>query len=103
MINQNKKWKSPLIIEKSARTFFPPSATGHKTTFYNVRENKDPNISPLKDGEEPEQETQYLIKWKARSHIHNTWESEKSLREQKVNGIKKLENFIKSYDEIKDW
>lgn len=29
-------------------------------------------------------ETQYLIKWKGWSHIHNTWESEQSLRDQKV-------------------
>ncbi|KAH9500964.1 transcriptional regulator [Bulinus truncatus] len=78
-------------------------ATGHKTTLYNVRENGDPNLSPLKDGEKEEKETQYLIKWKGWSHIHNTWETEASLREQKVNGIKKLENFMKREAEIKEW
>uniref|UniRef100_A0A2C9JCR5 Uncharacterized protein n=2 Tax=Biomphalaria glabrata TaxID=6526 RepID=A0A2C9JCR5_BIOGL len=78
-------------------------ATGHKTTLYNVRENGDPNLSPLKEGEKEEKETHYLIKWKGWSHIHNTWETEASLREQKVNGIKKLENFMKRENEIRDW
>jgi len=78
-------------------------ATGHKTTLYNIRENKDPNASPLKEDEKEELETQYLIKWKAWSHIHNTWETDSSLREQKVNGLKKLENFIKRHTEICDW
>lgn len=78
-------------------------ATGHKTTLYNVRENSDPNLTPLKEGEKEEKETQYLIKWKGWSHIHNTWETEASLREQKVNGIKKLENFMKREAEIKEW
>ncbi|BFY98699.1 hypothetical protein BsWGS_01740 [Bradybaena similaris] len=78
-------------------------ATGHKTTLYNVRETGDPNTVPLKEGEIEEFETQYLIKWKGWSHIHNTWETEESLREQKVNGVKKLENFIKREDEINDW
>lgn len=78
-------------------------ATGHKTTLYNCKEHGDPNLSPLKEGESSERETQYLIKWKGWSHIHNTWETEISLREQNVNGLKKLENFIKKEDEIKEW
>ena len=82
---------------------FVCTATGHKTTLYNVRENQDPNTSTLKEGEKEEFETQYLIKWKSWSHIHNTWETEPSLREQKVNGIKKLENFIKKEEEIQEW
>lgn len=63
----------------------------------------DPNTMPLKEGEVEEFETQYLIKWKGWSHIHNTYETEAALREQKVNGIKKLENFIKRNDEIREW
>ncbi|XP_005103678.1 chromodomain-helicase-DNA-binding protein 1 isoform X2 [Aplysia californica] len=78
-------------------------ATGHKTTLYNVRENRDPNTTPLKEGEKEEFEKHYLIKWKGWSHIHNTWEAEASLREQKVNGMKKFENFLKREEEIRDW
>lgn len=79
------------------------SATGHKTTVYNVQQTSDPNTSPLKDGEKEEFETQYFIKWKNWSHIHNTWESDATLKEQKVNGLKKLENFIKREEEISEW
>lgn len=46
---------------------------------------------------------QYLIKWKDWAHIHNTWESETTLREQKVKGMKKLENFIKRESELEYW
>ena len=45
----------------------------------------------------------YLIKWKKWAHIHNTWESEESLLEQKANGMKKLENAKKKHDEIEEW
>ena len=83
--------------------FLFETATGHKTTLYNCKENGDPNLSPVKEGESPEKETQYLIKWKGWSHIHNTWETELSLREQNVNGLKKLENFMKKEEEIRDW
>lgn len=40
------------------------------------------------------EECEFLIKWQARSHIHNTWESYEHLKNFK--GIKKLENFIKN-------
>uniref|UniRef100_A0A287CU64 Chromodomain helicase DNA binding protein 2 n=2 Tax=Sciuridae TaxID=55153 RepID=A0A287CU64_ICTTR len=43
------------------------------------------------------------IKWKGWSYIHSTWESEESLQQQKVKGLKKLENFKKKEDEIKQW
>ncbi|ORZ30897.1 SNF2 family N-terminal domain-domain-containing protein [Catenaria anguillulae PL171] len=36
---------------------------------------------------------QYLIKWKSKSHLHNTWQSESDLRTTK--GHKKLLNYIK--------
>ncbi|KAJ1179741.1 hypothetical protein NDU88_004975 [Pleurodeles waltl] len=76
-------------------------ATGASTTEYAVEENGDPNsdYNPEKDAGEPH----YLIKWKGWSYIHSTWESEESLQEQKVKGLKKLENFKKKEDEIRQW
>ncbi|XP_011308420.1 chromodomain-helicase-DNA-binding protein 1 isoform X2 [Fopius arisanus] len=74
--------------------------TGNVTTVYAVEENGDPNPKELT---KEESETQYLIKWKGWSHIHNTWESEDSLKAQKVKGMKKLDNFIKRERDIKQW
>lgn len=52
--------------------------------MYAVEENGDPNEGcDINDTDNTEQ--QYLIKWKGWSHIHNTWESEQSLKDQKVN------------------
>jgi chromodomain-helicase-DNA-binding protein 1 len=45
----------------------------------------------------------YLIKWKGWSHLHNTWESKETLLQQNVKGIKKLENYIKRFEEIDRW
>lgn len=56
--------------------------TGNITTIYAVEENGDPNNFDENDLENTE--LQYLIKWKDWAHIHNTWESEQSLTEQKV-------------------
>lgn len=76
-------------------------ATGASTTVYAVEEFGDPNT--VADGEEVERETQYLIKWKGWSHLHNTWETTATLQEQKVKGIKKLENYIKREEELRHW
>lgn len=76
-------------------------ATGASTTVYAVEENGDPN-----GGFEPESdegETQYLIKWKGWSYIHNTWESMDSLTQQKVKGLKKLDNYKKKQEELNSW
>lgn len=70
--------------------------------MYYIEENGDPNAGAELLPEE-EQEIHYLIKWKDWAHIHNTWESENSLKEQKVKGIKKLENYIRKESEISHW
>ncbi|XP_063395303.1 chromodomain-helicase-DNA-binding protein 1 isoform X1 [Cydia fagiglandana] len=76
--------------------------TGNVTTIYYIEENGDPNEG-CDPSDEESTEPQYLIKWKGWSHIHNTWESEKSLAEQKVKGLKKLENYIKKESELSWW
>ena len=48
-------------------------------------------------------EVQYLIKWKGWSHLHNTWETENSLIEQNVKGMKKLSNCMKREQDIATW
>ncbi|WAQ99034.1 CHD2-like protein [Mya arenaria] len=75
-------------------------ATGAKTTIYNVEANGNPNITLP---ENTERETQFFIKWKGWAHIHNTWENEETLREQKLSGLKRLDNYIKKMDEINEW
>lgn len=72
---------------------------GGITTFYAVEDNGDPNV----ECEPSEKETQYLIKWKGWSHIHNTWESMNSLQTQKVKGLKKIDNFVKREDSVNAW
>uniref|UniRef100_A0A3Q1HJM0 DNA helicase n=1 Tax=Anabas testudineus TaxID=64144 RepID=A0A3Q1HJM0_ANATE len=76
-------------------------ATGASTTVYAIEENGDPceGFDPDND----EGETQYLIKWKGWSYIHNTWESIDSLTQQKVKGLKKLDNYKKKMDELNSW
>ncbi|CAI9733833.1 chromodomain-helicase-DNA-binding protein 1-like isoform X2 [Octopus vulgaris] len=91
----------PLIELQSTTTLEANSATGSKTTVYNVEQEGDPNADVNRDTDETE--IQYLIKWKGWAHIHNTWETEASLREQKVNGLKKLENFKRKEEEISEW
>lgn len=73
-------------------------ATGACTTVYAVDDFGNPN-----DENAEEKEQQFLIKWKGWSYLHNTWESEATLKEQKVQGMKKLENYVKKQDELKEW
>ena len=80
-------------------TVFFYVATGSRTTLYNVQDTGDPNDSIEGD----EMETQYLIKWKNWAHFHNTWESEQTLKDQHVNGLKRLENFCKKQMELQEW
>uniref|UniRef100_A0A672PB91 Chromodomain-helicase-DNA-binding protein 2-like n=1 Tax=Sinocyclocheilus grahami TaxID=75366 RepID=A0A672PB91_SINGR len=76
-------------------------ATGASTTLYAIEENGDPGADF--DPEKDEGETQFLIKWKGWSYIHSTWESVDSLTQQKVKGMKKLENFKKKNEELNTW
>ena len=86
-------------------------ATGERTKYHVVQEQGDPNT-----GEEAgeERETQYLIKWQGRSHIHNTWESEQSMEllatergktdpKARTNFLRKLINYQNSLAEYKTW
>ena len=71
-----------------------PGATGSTTTVYNVEEKGDPNAGASERRPE-ELERQFLIKWVNWSHLHNTWESEKSLKNMNARGMKKLDRYIK--------
>ncbi|KAG8288701.1 transcriptional regulator [Homalodisca vitripennis] len=70
--------------------------------MYAMEENGDPNAD-CDPNDLENTEKQYLIKWKGWSHIHNTWESEQSLKDQKAKGIRKLENFIRKEEDIEYW
>lgn len=77
-------------------------ATGSQTTFYNVNKDGDPNANCDQLSEE-DKEQQFLIKWKGRSYLHNTWENENQLREEGVKGLKKIENYLKKEEDIRLW
>ncbi|KAL3080298.1 hypothetical protein niasHS_012403 [Heterodera schachtii] len=79
-----------------------PGATGSGTTWYNVQDKADPNerVSEIESGQ---LERQYLIKWLGWSHLHNTWESEASLKAANVKGFKKVENYSKREAEVDVW
>ncbi|XP_014289519.1 chromodomain-helicase-DNA-binding protein 1 [Halyomorpha halys] len=93
---------SETIEKVLAQRIGKKGVVGNQTTVYAVEENGDPN-SNYESLDKDETEVQYLIKWKGWSHIHNTWESEQSLKEQKVKGVKKLENFVKKEEDIRFW
>lgn len=78
-----------------------PAATGSATTVYAVEADGDPNadFTPSKEAGD----VQYLIKWKNWAHIHNTWETEETLKMQNVKGMKKLDNYKKKDQEKKKW
>ncbi|XP_053355695.1 chromodomain-helicase-DNA-binding protein 2 [Clarias gariepinus] len=76
-------------------------ATGTATTPYAEEANGEPRVDF--EPEMDELETQFLIKWKGLSYVHNTWESVDSLTQQKAKGVKKLENFRKKNEELSAW
>ena len=69
--------------------------------MYAVEADGDPNMNFNQNKEAGE--TQYLIKWKNWSHIHNTLETEDTLKLQNVKGMKKLDNFKKKDQEKRRW
>lgn len=75
-------------------------ATGPPTTVYNIEVNGDPNDSV---GSDAPCEQQFLIKWKGKSYLHCTWESEETLKEMKAKGWKKIENYLRKEEETKLW
>lgn len=79
------------------------SETGGKTAIYNNDDAAADEADGSADTDPADTETQYLIKWKHWSHIHNTWESMVSLHEQNVNGMKKLDNYCKRDEELQKW
>lgn len=79
-------------------------ATGIITTVFNVEFHGDPNENKTdENGVKKEKEVQFLIKWKSKSYVHNTWESESTLVTMAVKGIKKIENFLKKEEELRLW
>uniref|UniRef100_A0A183E9S4 Chromo domain-containing protein n=1 Tax=Gongylonema pulchrum TaxID=637853 RepID=A0A183E9S4_9BILA len=80
-----------------------PGATGASTTLYNVEDRGDPNVRLGEAGSNAELERQYLIKWLGWSHLHNTWESESSLKACNAKGLKKIDNYMKRLREIEEW
>ena len=86
-------------------------ATGDRTKYHVVQEQGDPNTG---EEAEEERETQYLIKWQGRSHLHNTWQSEQSMEllatergktdpKARTNFLRKLVNYQNSLAEYKTW
>ncbi|KAG1660273.1 Chromodomain-helicase-DNA-binding protein 1 [Nymphon striatum] len=86
VVDDNSEVIERVICERQGRK----GATGSDTTIY--ASNSDPNNDFNPENEEAE--TQYLIKWKNWSYIHDTWETEETLKEQAVKGMKKLQNYI---------
>lgn len=110
VLAQDESDKSETIERVISRRIGKRGDTGNKTTIYALEEQNgvaseqqvnNKSTSLTKNGSDTEE--QYLIKWKGWSYIHCTWESTETLHEQKVKGIKKLENYIKKERDIEHW
>lgn len=102
--------KSETIERVISRRIGKKGETGNKTTIYAMEEQNGTASDAQNDSKfssstkhSSDTEEQYLIKWKGWSHIHCTWESMETLHEQKVKGMKKLENYIKKENDIAAW
>jgi SNF2 family DNA or RNA helicase len=78
-------------------------ATGESTTIYNVEVAGNPNCDDLNKLAPDEKELQFFVKWKSFSHLHNSWESEKTLCELDPKAIKKIDSYWRREEELKDW
>lgn len=105
LVNQDETEEKTETIERVlSRRIGKRGDTGNKTTIYaNEETNGATSDVPEDNRHGKATEQQYLIKWTGWSYIHCTWESDETLREQKVKGIKKLENYIKKEEEIDHW
>lgn len=96
---ENELDSSETIEKVLAQRLGKKGVVGKVTTIYSVKEKGDPNV----ECDPNEKETQYLIKWKNLSHIHNTWESAESLKAQKVKEFAKYINFMEHEDSTEAW
>ncbi|XP_031638255.1 chromodomain-helicase-DNA-binding protein 1 isoform X2 [Contarinia nasturtii] len=110
LATQEESDKSETIERVIQRRKGKRGDTGNKTTIYaseeqnGVASDSQADVKTVSSSKQNgEIEEQYLIKWKGWSYIHCTWESEETIREQKVKGIKKLENYIKKERDIEHW
>eukprot|EP00055_Hartaetosiga_balthica_P016500 m.104745 g.104745 ORF g.104745 m.104745 type:complete len:1586 (+) comp9118_c0_seq1:59-4816(+) len=44
----------------------------------------------------------YCVKWEGRSHLHNTWQTEHSLKRMDIGGLGKMDRFIRKYAESEE-
>lgn len=104
LVPDESEEKSETIERVLARRIGKRGDTGNKTTIYANEEANGASSDVADDSKHGKAtEQQYLIKWTGWSYIHCTWESDETLREQKVKGMKKLENYIKKEEDISHW
>jgi hypothetical protein len=56
------------------------------------------DAAQLESGGDPD-EILFCIKWNGRSHLHNTWHTEAELKSMDITGLKKLQNFMKIWEQ----